>query len=98
MGNPIPFGDGIKVIHTPGHTKGGVCFDTGEWLFAGDTLFHHNIGRADFPGGNITELINSIENNIYTLSGDRIVYSGHEEETSIYEEIDNNPYTNFVRK
>ncbi|HOV69152.1 MAG TPA: MBL fold metallo-hydrolase, partial [Clostridia bacterium] len=48
-GDVIDFGIGIKVIHTPGHTPGGCCFDTGEHLFTGDTILEYDIGRTDFP-------------------------------------------------
>lgn len=57
-GDTLPFSDGeIKVIHTPGHTVGGVCYALGDNLFSGDTLFKGSIGRSDFPGGNMLTLI-----------------------------------------
>lgn len=85
----------IRVIHTPGHTKGGVCFAVeGEGvLLTGDTLFHTDAGRTDFPGGSAKDLYHSIVNGLYTLEGDYTVYPGHEESTTLNEERLNNTFT-----
>ncbi len=61
----------IGVIHTPGHTRGSVCFMLGTDLVSGDTLFHRGVGRADLPGGNWQQLMVSIEQRLYTLAAGR---------------------------
>lgn len=85
----------VTVIHTPGHTKGGVCFLADNLLFTGDTLFHNSIGRTDFPGGDYDELLASIKNNLFTLPGDYVVHPGHEEETTLSYERQENPFLGF---
>jgi glyoxylase-like metal-dependent hydrolase (beta-lactamase superfamily II) len=72
-----------SVLHTPGHTPGGVCFLSGEYLFAGDTLFAQSIGRTDLPGGNHHQLIASIEQKLLPLPDNTIVYPGHGPDTTI---------------
>lgn len=67
----------LKVIHTPGHTPGGMCLHTDGILFTGDSLFVGSIGRTDFPGGNYQELENSIRNRLYIFPPDTVVYPGH---------------------
>ncbi|MCL2742024.1 MAG: MBL fold metallo-hydrolase, partial [Oscillospiraceae bacterium] len=77
-GQALPFGSGfIKVIHTPGHTKGGACFLFGDALFTGDTLFSDSVGRTDLPGGSHDELMGSIRNRILPLGGGVRIYPGH---------------------
>ena len=78
----------IDVIHTPGHTEGGVCyyFKNNGVLFAGDTLFFHSWGRTDFPGGNERALMASIRNKLLVLPKEVLVLPGHERATSIEEE------------
>jgi glyoxylase-like metal-dependent hydrolase (beta-lactamase superfamily II) len=87
----------FKVIHTPGHSPGGICFYCkGEGvLFTGDTLFFGSIGRTDFRLGSLKELTHSIKEKLYTLPDDTLVYTGHGEETTIGYEKDNN---GFVRR
>lgn len=85
----------ISVIHTPGHTKGGVCLYTNGMLFSGDTLFEHSIGRTDFIDGNFEQLKDSIKNRLYKLPEDTVVYPGHGDSTTILEEKTGNP---FVRE
>jgi len=86
----------LKVLHTPGHSPGGVSFYTENFetpiVFTGDTLFHGAIGRTDLPGGNANLLLDSIRSKIFTLPEKTIVIPGHEEETSVGEEKGNNPY------
>ncbi|MBR2509188.1 MAG: MBL fold metallo-hydrolase [Lentisphaeria bacterium] len=84
----------FKVISTPGHTLGGVCyyFEPEKWLFSGDTLFYRSVGRTDLPGGSDTVLTKSIRENIYTLPGDVTVYPGHGCSTNVSDEKKLNPY------
>lgn len=86
-GETLNFGDELvfKVIHTPGHTEGGVCYDTGTELFSGDTMFKHSFGRTDMPGGSEREIISSLKK-ICNIDGDRKVYPGHGESTVLSEE------------
>jgi glyoxylase-like metal-dependent hydrolase (beta-lactamase superfamily II) len=82
----------IRVIHTPGHTPGGICLLTENKLFSGDTLFENSIGRTDLPGGSDKLIIASIKNNLLTLSDEIEVYPGHGDETTIGRERKNNPF------
>jgi hydroxyacylglutathione hydrolase len=67
----------LKVVHTPGHTPGGMCLYLDGMVFTGDTLFVGSVGRTDFPGGSYEELEQSIRTKLYTLPGDTIVLPGH---------------------
>jgi glyoxylase-like metal-dependent hydrolase (beta-lactamase superfamily II) len=92
-GDQIAFGDiTLKVIHTPGHSPGGVSFYTDGVLFVGDTLFAGSIGRTDFPGGDFNTLIASIKNKLFPLGDDVRVYTGHGPSTTIGEEKRYNPF------
>ena len=64
----------LKVIHTPGHTPGGISLYTDGAVFVGDTLFAGSIGRTDFPGGDYGTLISSIQKKLFILSEDTVVY------------------------
>jgi len=93
-GDKITFGNlCIEVIHTPGHSKGGVCFFLREQkiLITGDTLFKESIGRTDF-GGSYEILIDSIINKIIPLGDDIVVYPGHGKSTTIGYEKKYNPF------
>ncbi len=81
----------FKVIHTPGHTVGGVCYLCGDTLFSGDTLFAGSIGRTDFPGGSFEALKTSIEK-LYTLNDDITLLSGHGGSSTILNEKRHNPF------
>ncbi|WP_250277704.1 MBL fold metallo-hydrolase [[Clostridium] colinum] len=89
------FGDRLsfKVIKTPGHTPGGMClyFEEEKVLFSGDTLFYGSVGRTDFPYGNSSYLIKSI-NRLKELPDDTVVYCGHGNKTTIGTEKNINPY------
>ncbi|OLS01676.1 MBL fold metallo-hydrolase [Tissierella creatinophila] len=84
----------VTVIHTPGHTQGGVCFKIEDNLFSGDTLFKGSIGRSDLYGGNPKVLIDCIKEKILNLGDDIKVWPGHGEATTIGEEKLFNPYLN----
>ena len=76
----------LKVIHTPGHTAGGVCYLADSLLFCGDTLFAGSCGRTDLPGGSMQQEVNSIREKLLTLPDDIRVLPGHGPETSIARE------------
>lgn len=85
------FGLKIKVLHTPGHTKGGVCYVIENNIFSGDTLFLGSYGRVDLGDGDIDELKCSIVNVLFALNGEYDVYPGHERKTSLNFERKFNP-------
>ena len=83
----------IKVIHTPGHTAGGVTYVVDDAMFTGDTLFFTSIGRTDFPGGSY-EVLNDSVCRLFDMEGEYTVYPGHDRKTSLdYERTHNR----FVR-
>jgi glyoxylase-like metal-dependent hydrolase (beta-lactamase superfamily II) len=92
-GHTVTFGDiTLSVLHTPGHTPGGVSLFTDGSVFVGDTLFAGSIGRTDFPGGDYGTLIASIRNKLFTLPDDVTVYAGHMGTTTIGREKRTNPF------
>ena len=92
-GDKISFGQSeLEVIHTPGHTKGGVCFVGEGVAFTGDTLFAGSIGRSDFPGGSERDLIGNIKKKLLVLPDETKVYSGHGPSSEIGWERECNPY------
>ena len=94
-GNALSFGSlNIKVIATPGHTKGGLCFLIEDKLFTGDTLFQGSIGRTDFIGGSFPEIIDSIKTKLLPLGDEIEVYPGHGPKSSIGYEKGYNMYLN----
>lgn len=82
----------IKVIHTPGHTPGGVCYYVDNSVFVGDTMFAGSIGRTDFPGSSYETLIKSIKERLFPLGDSVTVYSGHGPSTTIGNEKSHNPF------
>jgi glyoxylase-like metal-dependent hydrolase (beta-lactamase superfamily II) len=82
----------VEVLHTPGHTRGSVCFHIGPDLVSGDTLFNRGVGRTDLPGGSWDALVFSIENRLYTLPPETVVYPGHGPRTTIADEQRGNPF------
>lgn len=92
-GDIIDFGAvRLEVLHTPGHTPGGICLKTDGAVWSGDTLFAESIGRTDFPGGSYHQLIQSIKEKLLILPDDYAVYPGHGPETTIGWERKMNPF------
>lgn len=89
-------GINLEVIHTPGHTPGGICLfvkqDSVNMLFSGDTLFRGSIGRTDFSGADEKTLLKSIKEKLLSLPDDTVVYPGHGPETTIGYEKQHNPF------
>lgn len=81
----------FDVIHTPGHSKGSVCYVCKEFIFSGDTLFKGTVGRTDFPDGSFEDIKKSV-NKLADLKGDYTVFCGHESSTTLDEERANNVY------
>ena len=73
----------IRVIHTPGHTPGGVCFDFGAFVLTGDTLFRNGVGRTDLPGGSEQQLWDSINRLLGMVGEDVMLFSGHGPEWNV---------------
>ena len=96
-GDTISFGEiTLKVIHTPGHSPGGISLYTDGVAFVGDTLFAGSIGRTDFPGGDYGTLIASIKDKLFALGDDVRVYTGHGPATSIGLEKRVNPFVGEI--
>ena len=92
-GDTVSFGTiTLNVIHTPGHTPGGISLHTNGIVFVGDTLFSGSIGRTDFPGGDYETLIASIQDRLFVLGDEVRVLSGHGPETTIGQEKRSNPF------
>ena len=95
-GDTITLGDlELSVIHTPGHTPGGLCFLTGRYLLSGDTVFNDGPGRTSSPGG-LKQIIESITTKIFTLPDDTQVFPGHGDSTVLKDEKDR--YAVFASK
>lgn len=91
-GDIIVLGDSnLRVLHTPGHTQGSVCLVGDGVIFSGDTLFFGSMGRTDFPTGNDLEMAKSLKR-LAELKGDYIIYTGHNDSTTLEYERTNNPY------
>ena len=84
----------IRVLFTPGHTRGGCCYylPYEDVLFSGDTLFCCSVGRSDLPGGSTSELVRSVREKLLTLPERTTVYPGHNDVTTIENERMYNPY------
>ncbi|SEJ12552.1 Glyoxylase, beta-lactamase superfamily II [Propionispira arboris] len=92
-GDQISFGEEkLIVLHTPGHSPGGICLAGRQILFSGDSLFAESVGRCDFPGGSMTDLIYNIKTKLMILDDDTVVYPGHGPRTKIGWERKDNPY------
>ena len=92
-GDTISFGNSsLKVIHTPGHTRGGICLYGGGCLFSGDTLFAGSVGRTDFPGGDYRAILHSVNVQLEQVDDDTRVFPGHGPATRMGRERRCNPY------
>ena len=94
-GETITWGNaGLKVLYTPGHAEGSVCFynENQGFVITGDVLFKDTIGRTDLPSGDFNQLMTSIKTRLFTLPANTIVYPGHGPETTIGYEMENNPF------
>ncbi len=76
----------IRVIHTPGHSPGGVCFLTDKILFSGDTIFPNGPGNTAIPGANYEKILESIHKKIFTLPDETLIFPGHGPETTVAKE------------
>lgn len=81
----------IKVMQTPGHTLGSVCYFVDDFMFSGDTIFHGDVGRTDFAESSPEKMIESLEK-IKKINANYFIYPGHEESTTLFEEKNNNRY------
>ena len=96
-GDRIPFANGeIEVIHTPGHTKGCVCYKIEDCLYTGDTIFRGSVGRVDFPDSDEAEMLSSLKR-IYSIEGEYKLYPGHEGQSTLSYEKQTNPYMKLCR-
>jgi len=92
-GDTVTFGDlSLLVLHTPGHSPGGICLFAQGVVFTGDTLFNQGIGRTDFPGGSTGQLMNSIHTKLMVLPDATKVYPGHGPDSTIGDERRMNPW------
>lgn len=95
-GDVIIFGkESLQVLHTPGHTPGGMCLYKAPNLFSGDTLFVGGVGRTDFPGGDTGAMLKAIQEKLLTLPADTVVWPGHGyggDTSTIGEEKRSNPF------
>jgi glyoxylase-like metal-dependent hydrolase (beta-lactamase superfamily II) len=82
----------FKVIHTPGHSPGGISLYADNAVFVGDSLFAGSIGRTDLPGGSYDTLIQSIQTRLFSLPDDVVVYAGHMDTSTIGREKRTNPF------
>jgi hydroxyacylglutathione hydrolase len=92
-GDEIAFGnERLQVIHTPGHSLGGISLVGDGVVFCGDTLFSMGVGRVDLPGGSWETLMNTIKTRLFTMPDDTVAYTGHGPETTIGREKQFNPW------
>ncbi|MHB8918369.1 MAG: MBL fold metallo-hydrolase [Desulfocucumaceae bacterium] len=84
----------LKIMHTPGHTRGGISILAGDKLITGDTLFAGSVGRSDFPGGNHDQMIKSIKEKLLVFAPETPVYPGHGPASTVGGEARYNPFLN----
>ena len=97
-GTPVTFGNSsLEVLHTPGHTRGGVCFYSApdKIIITGDSLFAGSIGRTDLPGGDYDMLMESLLGKICKVAPESRVFPGHGPETTIGQELQTNPFLRY---
>lgn len=82
----------VEVLHTPGHSPGGVCLGVDGVVFTGDTLFARSVGRTDFPGGDMDALETSLKRLVEHFDPETRVYPGHRGPSTIGDEVEKNPY------
>jgi hydroxyacylglutathione hydrolase len=82
----------VRILHTPGHSPGSISLSGEGYVFTGDALFNQSIGRTDLPGGDLKTLIHSIQDQLFKLDDETIVYPGHGPETTIGDEKLANPF------
>lgn len=82
----------LTFLHTPGHTKGGMCISVDNVIFSGDTIFRYSIGRTDFYGGDFRTLINSIKDRLFYFPDDTVLLPGHMGASTIADEKRGNPF------
>lgn len=89
-----------KVLATPGHTAGSVCYfvESEEVLFSGDTLFAESLGRTDMPTGSVSDIVHSITRKLFALPDDTMVYPGHGDPTTIGHEKQYNPVAVYASR
>lgn len=96
-GDSIDLGDlHFKVVHTPGHSPGGICLVGHGVAFTGDTLFNYGIGRTDLAGGSYNQLLNSIHTRLMVLPDETVIYPGHGPHSTIGAERKGNPFIRGV--
>ena len=96
-GDTIELGElKFQVLHTPGHSPGGICLLGDGMVICGDTLFNFGIGRTDFPGGSYAQLMNSIHSKLMVLPDETLVFPGHGPQTTIGRERGGNPFLQGV--
>ena len=90
--------DVLKVLFTPGHSPGSISFYSAanKFVIGGAVLFNGSVGRTDLPGGDFTILEESIKTKLYTLPADTIVYPGHGDNTTIADEMKDNPFVKMI--
>jgi len=92
-GDSLDVGDlHFSVLHTPGHSPGGICLLGQGVVFSGDALFNYGIGRTDLPGGDYSRLMDSIHNKLMVLPDDTVIYPGHGPDSTIGAERQGNPF------
>lgn len=92
-GDVVPVGGSkLRVLHTPGHSPGGICFLADDAVFCGDVLFAGSVGRTDLPGGSFEQLTDSLRDRVMCLNDAIVVYPGHGPQTTIGAERRSNPF------
>lgn len=92
-GDVVEIGDlSFTILHTPGHSPGGICLYGHGIVFVGDTLFNFSVGRTDFPGCSHEVLIDSIQRKLMAMPDETVVYPGHGPKTTIGTERQHNPF------